>query len=112
MIAWIRRQLWRFRVSEPDPEAFLDDLRKAQSGRYTRMERYKDFRAVFMGSDAGKRVLWQILRWGKMFGTVAQPNNPHMTYFRDGERNIGLRIMHTMNAEPAEQPTKVITKQE
>ncbi|MGF1593962.1 MAG: hypothetical protein ACFCUW_11815 [Kiloniellaceae bacterium] len=90
----------------PDPEAFFATLRRsALGGRYTAVDRYRDFRAVFFGQstpEQGKRVLWQILEWCRLFRPVSAPGDPHETYRRDGERNIGLKIFMTLNAEPDE----------
>lgn len=105
---------WAFQTGDPDPEAFLDDIRTAQVGHYSRSGRYRDFRAVFQGHSTpaqGRRVLWQIFFWGRMYAPVAVSGDPHMTYFRDGERNIGLRIMQTMNMEPGERADKAISQQ-
>ena len=89
---------------DPDPEAFFEDLRRASLGeRYGAIDRYRDFRAVFFGESTpqqGKRVLWQILEWCRLFRPVSAPGDPHETYRRDGERNIGLKIFMTLNAEP------------
>ncbi|MEQ8356726.1 MAG: hypothetical protein RH942_14380 [Kiloniellaceae bacterium] len=102
MIGWRRRA----RSGQPDPEAFFEALRRASLGRrYTRADRYRDFRAVFFGESTplqGKRVLWQILEWCRLFRPVSAPGDPHETYRRDGERNIGLKIFMTLNAEPGE----------
>jgi hypothetical protein len=88
----------------PDPMEFFARLMRAKLGEgYGAMERYKDFRAVFMGqSDAaqGNRVLWQIFEWARLYGRVATPGDPHETYFRDGERNIALRILAALTSEP------------
>lgn len=90
----------------PDPDAFFEALRRASLGeRYTTIDRYRDFRAVFFGESTpqqGKRVLWQILEWCRLFRPVSAPGDPHETYRRDGERNIGLKIFMTLNAEPDE----------
>lgn len=95
----------RQRAAEPDPDAFFDDLRRAAVGPdYSAVDRFRDFRAVFFGEstpEQGKRVLWQILEWSRLFRPVAAPGDPHETYRRDGERNIGLKIFMTLNAEPA-----------
>lgn len=94
----------------PDPEAFFDALRQAKlGGRYTPLDRYRDFRAVFLGESGpqqGQRVLWQILAWCRIFRPVSVPGDPHETYRRDGERNIGLRIFMALNAEPPADPEK------
>jgi hypothetical protein len=91
-------------VADPDPEAFFAALSRASlGGHYTPLDRYRDFRAVFFGQstpEQGKRVLWQILEWCRLFRPVSAPGDPHETYRRDGERNIGLKIFMTLNAEP------------
>ncbi len=106
---------WFKRTGEPDPEAFLDDLRGANVGDWSRMDRYREFRAVFLGHstpDQGRRVLWQILAWAHMYRPVAAKGDPYMTYFRDGERNIGLKIMISMNAEPStERPERALNEE-
>jgi hypothetical protein len=98
-------RLFRRRPAPPDPIAFFDSLIKARLGeRYGEPDRYRDFRAVFLGHstpEQGNRVLWQIFEWTRMYQRVAAPGDPHETYFRDGERNIGLRILVTLTAPPA-----------
>jgi hypothetical protein len=88
----------------PDPRAFFDALIKARLGdNYGETDRYRDFRAVFLGQsgpEQGNRVLWQILEWTRIYQRVAAPGDPHETYFRDGERNVGLRVLVTLNVEP------------
>lgn len=94
------------RPGPPDPRVFFDALVKARLGdRYGEADRYRDFRAVFLGQSSpeqGNRVLWQILEWTRMYQRVAAPGDPHETYFRDGERNVGLRILVTLNVEPGQ----------
>ncbi|GAB4377358.1 MAG: hypothetical protein Kow00114_41630 [Kiloniellaceae bacterium] len=103
-------------AGQPDPEAFFEDLRRASLGeRYTAVDRYRDFRAVFFGESTpqqGKRVLWQILEWCRLFRPVSAPGDPHETYRRDGERNIGLKIFMTLNAEPDEPASEPRAAQE
>ncbi len=104
-------RLWRrHRRGVPDPEAFFDSLIRVKLGpRYGRMDRYRDFRRVFLQSPDGRRVLWQILAWCHMYRPAAVRGDPHETYRREGERNIGLRILATMNAEPADEPEQAET---
>jgi hypothetical protein len=100
----MRGLLRRRRPAPPDPMEFFAALMRAKLGDgYGAVERAKDFRAVFLGaSDAaqGNRVLWQIFEWARMYGRVAATGDPHETYFRDGERNIGLRILAALISEP------------
>jgi hypothetical protein len=95
---------WRRKNALPDPEGFFDDLRRASLGqRYTREDRARDFRAVFFGESTpqqGRRVLWQLLEWCRLFRPVSAPGDPYETYRRDGERNIGLKLFMVLNAEP------------
>lgn len=94
------------RKGRPDPDAFFAELRAVYPGRgYTNLDRYRDFRAVFLGSDAGKRVLYEILSWCRLFRAAATFDS-NKAFFREGERNIGLRIMASMNAEPSDAPTR------
>lgn len=100
MIRWLA---WLRRHREPDIDKFFASLTPVQLGAsYTRMDRYRDFRRVF-GTEDGKRVLWQIFEWTHMFRPIAV-KDPHDTYRRDGERNIGLKILAMMNAEPLGEP--------
>ena len=97
----------------PDPEAFFAELAAAWTGKnYTETERYKDFRQLFMGSDQGKRVLYQILGWGHMFRSSAALalHDPYRTQFHDGERNLTLRIFNAVHVEPKDKPTRAVSQ--
>lgn len=95
---WLQKKL-----PQPDPEALLREI--AQSGPYSEMDRYRDFRRLFLETQEGKRVLNQILAWAHMWTTSMQPT-PHETVFAEGERNIGLMILAALHHEPTEKPTK------
>ncbi len=41
---------------------------------------------------------------GRILVPAAVAGDTHETYRREGERNVGLRIMATLNAEPAAEP--------
>ena len=89
-------------LGRPDPEALFADLARAHSGRsYTDAERYRDFRTVFLAEPMGRKVLYEILTWAHMFRPAFVPGDPFATHYRDGERNIGLKILAALNAEPA-----------
>jgi len=97
-----------FRRGTPDPEKFMRQLQAAHPGgrNYSRMDRYRDFRRVFLDTEQGRRVLYEILLWSHMFqpsGPLAK-FDPYEAMFLDGERSLGQKIMRTMNAEPAERP--------
>lgn len=94
-------------TGNPDVVAFLERLGRWEiSEAYTEIDRYRDFRKVF-STPEGKRVLSQIMEMTHIYApSVPEPEvlggapNPNLTYFREGERNVGLRIIATMNAEP------------
>ena len=94
----------RHKRGVPDPEKLFADLSKSHSGQsYDAVTRYRDFREVFLSHPQGKKVLFEILTWSHMFQPVFQPGDPYATHYRDGERNIGLKIMAAINAEPSEE---------
>jgi hypothetical protein len=89
-------------IPPPDPEHFLAELAKAYSGQgYTKEDRASDFRRVFLASTEGKRVLYQIMGWSRLFGSTVVPGDPHMTYHREGSRDIGLRILSVLQSDDA-----------
>lgn len=106
MIRWLWR---RHRVGTPDIDAFFAELQQAHPGKpYKKsMDRYRDFRRVFLDTEQGRRVLYEILLWSHITrpsGPLAK-FDPYETMFLDGERSIGIQIMVTMNAEPQARPT-------
>lgn len=55
-----------------------------------------DFQATF-GTPQGQRVLWTIAGWAHLFQTSYHPRqSQEATAFREGERNIMLRILAMM----------------
>ena len=111
MIRWPFR---RHRVGDPDQEAFFAELAASHPGKGYKnsMGRYRDFRRVFLDSEQGKRVLYEIMLWSHIgHASASKANfNPYETMFLDGERSIGIKIMVTMNAEPKARPTSTKEK--
>ncbi len=104
MIRWPWR---RYRVGDPDPEAFLAELAASHPGKaYQPIERYRDFRRVFLDSEQGRRVLYEILAWGHVFQCPAAMSkfDPYETMYHNGEANMAKRLMATMHAEPKARP--------
>jgi len=71
---------------------------------YTSRDRYNDFRKVF-STDEGRRVLKELLSWGRMFrpSVFGSPVDPYLTHIREGERNFALRLLSTYSTDPPEQ---------
>ena len=107
MIRWP----WR-KAGKPDLDAFFAELQQSHPGKYDKMDRFRDFQRVFLESEQGKRVLYEILLWCH----ITRPSaplakfDPYETMFLDGERSIGIQIMVTMNAEPRVRPTSTKEK--
>ena len=102
-------RLWpfRYRVGNPDPEAFLAELAATHPGKgYAKMDRYRDFRRVFLADDQSRRVLYEVLSFCGMFRSAAPRANfdPHQTMFFNGQQDIAFRLLATMNAEPKARP--------
>ncbi len=81
---------------------------------YNEIDRYNDFRKVFLENDQGRRVLKQILGWGNLLRVhpMRSPIDPYMTERLEGQRNLSLKIFAIMLIEPKEKPDKQTTKVE
>lgn len=78
------------------------------SENYTAKDRYQDFHQLFTGSEQGKRVLCEILSWGRLFkpAVVGSPIDPYALAMRAGECNSALKLLFVVNNEPSEPQTK------
>jgi hypothetical protein len=100
---------------EETPEDTATLLRMATSlpaaRDYTPMDRYRDFRKVFLGSDDGQRVFRELLSWGHMFKPSANgsPIDPLLMAIHEGERNYALRLLATVTREPITKPVRANT---
>ena len=74
---------------------------------YTPNDRWQDFRKSFT-TDEGKRVLREIISWCHLLrpSIVNSPVDSHLMAMREGERNIGLRLLATINNEPRPKPER------
>lgn len=102
----VRKWLVRLFGTSADPEKFLDVLQASRSKNYTRAERYRDFRQVFMGNSSpeqGQRVLAEIFKEGMMFRNGVVAGDPQETAARAGKRDLCVRIMALLNADPGKE---------
>ncbi len=102
-------------VGRPDPEAMLREIEAAAvPSPYTRIDEYRDFRAVFFGTstpEQGQRVLKRILFWGHMWRTPKR-EDVYDTHVAIGEQNLAMKIMAALNQEPKEQPTETTKRKD
>ena len=61
----------------PDPEALTSLIPSKIRRDYTRTDRYRDLRWVFLPSRDGRQVLWQIFAWCHMFRLAAVAGDTH-----------------------------------
>jgi len=87
----------------------LNVISNLPSGNYLPKDRYADFRKVFFGTDQGKRVLREIVSWGRILKApiLTNPVDPYLLAIQEGERNIVRRLLVTINVEPTERPAQV-----
>lgn len=80
---------------------------------YEPVDRYNDFRKVFLETEQGRRVLRQVLGWGHLlkshFVNMPRPIDPYSIIGFEGERNLALRIFSVMLVEPTKKPDKQTT---
>lgn len=95
LIAWI---LTKWVIKYPDLRDIMVD-----TSVYAPMDRYHDFTKTF-GTPEGKRVLSQILIWGRVNSSVSSPD-PQTMAIMVGENNLALKIVAGLTY-PAELPTE------
>jgi hypothetical protein len=91
----------------------LDELAALPStDGYSAKDRYHDFRRIFMGSDEGRRVMAEILSWGRLMQPwgFSSPIDPYQMALREGQRNIALKLLDTVLREPPERPERAARK--
>ena len=90
-----------------DPEELFDQFKKITQYQ-SDLERYKDFRELFLGSDLGKRVFNEILGMGYMANDTTKFNkygvDPNATLISTGERKLALMIHKLVMVEPPAPP--------
>jgi hypothetical protein len=94
--------------ADPDILAFLEALRPVRVGKetgYSRLDRYRDFRATF-GTDAGRRVLRQIMDLCEGPPAIETDLTNHaLLAARAWSRRNGQMIVAWATVPPPEDPT-------
>ena len=92
---------------DPDHQAFLSELASSHPGRnYKPMDRYADFRRLFLETEQGRRALYEIMSFCGMYKSPAPRANfeTNQTMFFNGQQDIGYRLLAVLNIEPKSQP--------
>lgn len=74
---------------------------------YKPIDKYRDFKELFTGSEQGMRVFNELLVWGKIFHEEIHqsPIDPLRLAIERGKKNILMQLIHTIYIEPKERPT-------
>ena len=96
-------KFWRDRGRGETPE------QQEQRQRDERAMLAMDYRFVF-GSEAGQRVLADILHKAGVMAETYDAHLPNMAY-ASGKRRLGLDIVEMINADPADQQRMALSGQ-
>ena len=89
----------------PEDPTLLLSLATAKPETYTDLDKYRDFRMVFLANDQGQRVLRELLAHCHMFKTSFDKDSGALA-FKEGERNVALWLMSIISNEPKPRPTQ------
>lgn len=103
MVALIAQKVRRKPVGFEQLTNFIGDI--GSSEKLGRDDRYRLYRRVLVDTPEGRKVLNDILSNCHLYHTSHGPHDERQTAFLEGERNVALRILHTINKEPADMPT-------
>jgi hypothetical protein len=98
-------------MAKSDLDIIEEILRVTSQEGYTPMDRYRDFKKVF-GTEDGKRVLREIISWGRLLKTpmMGNPIDPYAMAIAFGERNLASKIMAAIHNEPPDKPQRTRQK--
>ncbi|MDE9605251.1 hypothetical protein [Citrobacter freundii] len=85
-----------------------DEARKAELDAKQQLLAQRDIDDIqfVMGSEQGRRVIWSLLEKGQVF--VACFNvDPHITAFKEGQRNLALVLFQRVMAHCPDQYLKM-----
>lgn len=101
MVKLFRRRLVKWLFKRIDVAEFYGSFPTGLGTNYGPMDKYRDFRLVFFGSDAGRRVYQQIMDLCEGRPPTPQDMESHTELVRRAERrNVGLEIAAISNIEP------------
>lgn len=81
-----------------EPATILDVADQGEVQKRTRSlkDRQRDLDEsikAFMSHKAGRAWVWDHLSACGLYRASVRAGDPHMTYFHEGERNVGLRLL-------------------
>ena len=89
-----------------DPEAVNAARKKSARYKYKRLEVIK----ALLSQRETRQWLYEIMEWCHVFHTTFVQNQPDSSAFREGERNIGLRLLSDLIEADAEGYIKMLNE--
>ena len=89
-----------------DIDDFLAEIAGAQTDRRDPRDRFREFRAVFLATDEGRRVLYDILTWCHRYQSPVSRNpetgeaHVYNTFIKLGEHSVGHKILAAIHKQP------------
>ncbi len=93
-------------MGRPDADALFDELARAPGEKMSKMDRYQEYRALFLRTDQGRRVLRDMMDEARSLSCPVPKDgqiDPLRAMVRIGEQNTIRNIINAMNAEPSEE---------
>jgi hypothetical protein len=90
-------------------EIMLEGISSAYKGPNKDVDRYRDFKEVFLNSDAGNRVMLEIFTWGHMYdGSIKRgvAVDPYRVCQNEGHREMALQLKRAIMHQPPEPKDK------
>ena len=94
-------------LEELDIEALLIRLAPVQMAARLAIDRYRDFRKVFLTTDEGRRVLDDILWLGQVSRPLDGRGDPYVLHASEGRRRMALTIAAITHVEP---PSEAVSR--
>lgn len=99
-------------MDSKEESELLDTLKVATAtdGKRNKLDQYREFRHLFLGTDVGKRVLYDILAMAKLSARMVSPFPADVDTKRmlvlEGARQLACDILDMLHKEPnMEKPT-------
>lgn len=65
------------------------------------------YKHVFLGSDEGKKVLWDLMKKNSMIGVTHVPGDPYSTAYNEGCRASVLEILNKLSINTTKLETMI-----
>lgn len=96
---------------EPFDASDADAIAKRKTKKGREADEDKRVIEALMEHAEGRGFIWRILSACHIFVPSFDANNPHVTAYREGERNVGLRLLALVSAHAPKQYAQMTEEQ-